>query len=415
MLETSGTFALITRGSKTVDARVGPLGSLRLRRGWYAHIGSTCRLNTVVQYETPRCDTGWPPEQARTHEIWFTLDAANRKSDWAEIVGTLPGGTCLNPDFGSHDCKCRLSYLVRFNEFPILALFRQRLASQFVDHDPVFVKYVAKSNRKATAGISGLKLQCEIGRRFLETRRFRALERGRDAVSAFREGVVELRNETNARELRNDLANQFSISIKAMTKNIQLADAVDRIVNTCGDSALRAIFATRQKSDSVIRLARTADTRQRHRIDCVLSGRARSVRPQNNDLVFDTVAFGEVVSRLGRARGAIQKLTSLPEAESDRETCEECVRLAELCSQATTGLLQFIDADFVGTDDVPHGLNKATLWPLLSSRVISGQHVGQLRLVLRLTVKNVWDFPRCRRGDYCLPIANVNGVARKSD
>ena len=80
-----------------------------------------------------------------------------------------------------------------------------------------------------------------------------------------------------------------------------------------------------QTREAIMKISRTSDTRQRYRIDGLAKGQVRSIAPQISDTVFDTAKFGEVPSRLARARGCLEILgchLSFPYDPSTRRRCE---------------------------------------------------------------------------------------------
>ena len=61
-----------------------------------------------------------------------------------------------------------------------------------------------------------------------------------------------------------------------------------------------------QSRKSIMMLSRVSRERQLYRIQGVAEGRFRSIRPYAGDDAPDTKDFGEVLSRLARARGSIR-------------------------------------------------------------------------------------------------------------
>lgn len=181
--------------------------------------------------------------------------------------------------------------------------------------------------------------------------------------------------------------------------DIKLGEAVAQLIANCGESARHVLFDPKhpQTPNAILKLSRTADTRQQYRIQGVLEGRFRSIAPQSCDCVFDTVAFYEVPSRLARARGALQKLKMQFDSSVEPNVKVEVRRLARICRQAARQLRMFVKASKVAQRDIPKQLTKAELWPGLRARDVTGQKVGLARLALRLTIKCVWDYPEMWR------------------
>ena len=124
----------------------------------------------------------------------------------------------------------------------------------------------------------------------------------------------------------------------------------------------------------------------------------RSVAPQNDDPVFDTVSFSEVPSRLARARGAIETLNSLLEDTLDEAVLAESHKWIKLCRQSADCLRNFVSSDAIADEDIPLKLAKEVVLQKFSSDS-AGEVIGYAKLALRLVVKSVWDYPEmCRRG-----------------
>lgn len=203
-----------------------------------------------------------------------------------------------------------------------------------------------------------------------------------------------LSRDTVARKLRDRLAIHFGVDPKEFQRDVQFAAAIETIVENCGPDARELLLSGKrhQKVKGIMELSRTSDARQRYRIDGVRSGRFRSVAPQNDDPVYDTVKFSEVTGRLRRARGKFQLLPG--DLKSVRgAVLRECRRLADLCRESACALQRFLDADPGGLPAIPSHLEKDLVLPSMKDRRVRGQAIGIARFSLRLTIKSVWDFP----------------------
>jgi len=216
-----------------------------------------------------------------------------------------------------------------------------------------------------------------------------------------------------ARQLADRVAAQLDVPFPELKKAIEFADAVGTIVGNCGDFAFQVLFDPMrpQLRQAIMKLSRTANTRQQYRIDGVISGSFRSIGPQRYDSVYDTVAFKEVPSRLARARGAVHQLDVHLQDGVRLDVATESDRLADLCLRAAKQLGRFVNVESA-TDIIPRELAKEVIWPVLMSRGVRGKIVGYGREALRLTIKSVWDYPEMRRRGI-LPTASerqkVNG------
>ena len=58
-------------------------------------------------------------------------------------------------------------------------------------------------------------------------------------------------------------------------------------------------------------------------------------------------------------------------------------------------------------------ISKKAVFPILASRVVTGKEVGQARLALRLTIKNVWDYPEMQRRKLTPTACQIGEVQRE--
>lgn len=204
---------------------------------------------------------------------------------------------------------------------------------------------------------------------------------------------------TPARELVEGMADKLDVTFQQLQADVEFAQAVGSILENCGDEAYTVLFNRDRPQDrgAIMKLSRTADTRQRYRIDGVKEGHFRSVAPQGHDSVFDTVDFGEVTSRLARARGVLCKLETRIGRIQKPTVRRVCRRLAEYCRRAGRLLRKFLRAASVSQSDIGLACSKEKLWPVLMDRTIRGRAVGNARQALRLTIKSVWDYPEMQR------------------
>ena len=248
----------------------------------------------------------------------------------------------------------------------------------------------SKRSKNSAATESDLARRYKRGQKFFEQRQ-REIERSDlipDAWESLAKGAP-------ARGLMEAVASHFGVTFEIMHEDAMFAAAVESIVMNCGEMALQIIFDKRrpQTRQAVMKLSRTADTRQRYRVEGVLDGRFRSIAPQNEDCVYDTVSFSEVPSRLARARGALHLLGRELANAADTAIAAECRRLTELCRLAAEQLLKLIRKRSSGIRATPKRLSKEFVWPIFTCRKVRGGVVGKARLALRLTIKSVWDFP----------------------
>lgn len=203
------------------------------------------------------------------------------------------------------------------------------------------------------------------------------------------------------KQIARQLADKFGVDEKTVQANAKFAEAVELIATNCRQTATKVISLSGHPPNrkAIMELSHTSDVRQRYRVEGVIAGRFKSLKIASDDPVFDTVAFSEVPSRLRRARGAILACQRSLNASVPKAIAAECEVLAEICHNAARRLRQFVSARSPETVVVPKSLSREHVQPILSRRDVRGMIVGRARLALKLTIKNVWDFPEMlRRG-----------------
>lgn len=87
------------------------------------------------------------------------------------------------------------------------------------------------------------------------------------------------------------------------------------------------------------------------------------------------------------------------EAKSVRKPGYRSSAACKLCRLAANDLGQCLNATGGFTHAIPRQLSKDCIIATLKSKAVKGRIIGNARLALRLTVKNVWDFDEMvRRG-----------------
>ena len=139
-----GTYALIMAATETRCLRIGRLGSLALRPGWYVYVGSAfgpggigARLAHHRKLATrPHWHVDHLRPDAALRRVWYTHDPSRREHQWASVLIQLPGSEVPLPGFGASDCRCP-SHLVRLSRMPSLRAFRREIRTLFPEHTPV--------------------------------------------------------------------------------------------------------------------------------------------------------------------------------------------------------------------------------------------------------------------------------------
>ncbi|MFQ5708470.1 MAG: DUF123 domain-containing protein [bacterium] len=138
-----GTYALILASSTFADVRIGKLGRLGVKPGFYVYIGSAFGpggLKTrLAHHSQVSARPHWHVDYLRTHTslqgVWCTYDSTRREHQWAEAMARLPGASVPLLGFGSSDCTC-VSHLCFFAAVPEPESFQRvlRLHRQECEH-----------------------------------------------------------------------------------------------------------------------------------------------------------------------------------------------------------------------------------------------------------------------------------------
>ena len=242
----------------------------------------------------------------------------------------------------------------------------------------------------------GLQDEYLIGRHFLEVRRAE-LDLKPSQWASLAKGKP-------ARQPAERVAKELKVSFPKLKEAIKFATAVETLTENCGESAWSVIFDHNrpQARKAIMTLSRTSDVRQRHRVQGVLEGRFSSVAPHPDDTVFDTVSFGEVLSRLRRARGWLGMLPAHLTTIHDHMIVEEVSKLSRLCEMSTKLLDACLTDECLNNGgaplpELPDDLSKESVLETVRSKAVRGQEIGCGRAALRLIVKNVWDFEEMMR------------------
>ena len=122
-----GTYALVLFCSRPKLVRIGQLGALRLRRGFYVYVGSALGPGGVhariAHHRKVSRQPHWHIDYLRRHtqldRVWYSSGPVRREHDWARFIRALTGASVPIAGFGSSDCRC-LAHLVFFTRRPSL-------------------------------------------------------------------------------------------------------------------------------------------------------------------------------------------------------------------------------------------------------------------------------------------------------
>ena len=127
-----GTYVLLIRMEEEAGLRVGALGEVPFRRGWYLYVGSALgglvhrlerhlrdgkRLHWHVDYLLQR---------GRVLDIWVRATDRREECRWAQTLRAMPGVEPYLARFGASDCRCP-THLFYSEDRPGLEAFRAHL------------------------------------------------------------------------------------------------------------------------------------------------------------------------------------------------------------------------------------------------------------------------------------------------
>jgi Uri superfamily endonuclease len=141
---TPGTYALLLRCRRPARLRIGRLGVIRARPGFYVYVGSALGPGGVrarVRHHqraagTPHWHIDYLRPRADLVEVWHAHETRRREHQWASIVSEFRGASVPLRGFGASDCTCA-THLFHFEEQPSVRVFRGSLRRAVPGHAPV--------------------------------------------------------------------------------------------------------------------------------------------------------------------------------------------------------------------------------------------------------------------------------------
>lgn len=139
-----GTYALVLSARENALIRVGRLGRLQVRSGFYVYVGSAfgsggIRARLMHHWE-PSIRPHWHIDYLRRHtsleEVWYCRDHVSWEHEWAGYLGTQPGMSIPLAGFGASDCECE-SHLYFFGSRPSKNAFVRSLRASGERHPQV--------------------------------------------------------------------------------------------------------------------------------------------------------------------------------------------------------------------------------------------------------------------------------------
>jgi len=140
-----GTYALVLASTDRKAVKIGKLGQLLLRPGFYVYLGSAFGPGGLRARIAHHCNGSSRPHwhidylrgRLQLEEIWYTHDSERREHLWSDILGGMRGASAPIPGFGASDCRC-LSHLHYFSSRPSINYFRNRVNKKIAGHAKIF-------------------------------------------------------------------------------------------------------------------------------------------------------------------------------------------------------------------------------------------------------------------------------------
>jgi Uri superfamily endonuclease len=141
-----GTYVLILSSKGVHRIRVGRLGELLTRPGFYVYVGSAFGPGGVRarvarhqrKCSRPHWHIDYLRSRTRLEEVWYSHDPLPREHQWAHLIGRARGSSVPLGQFGSSDCRCP-SHLYFFESRPSLRAFSRRVRSACPEHEAIEV------------------------------------------------------------------------------------------------------------------------------------------------------------------------------------------------------------------------------------------------------------------------------------
>jgi Uri superfamily endonuclease len=143
-----GTYALVLSCTSNARIRVGRLGPMRLRCGYYVYLGSAlgpgglrARIAHHQKISTrPHWHIDYLRAYTRIHSVWLNCDGRRHEHEWAVALKEAKGSMVPLPGFGASDCGCP-SHLYFFERCPaeLLAICGEegRIQQGWMDNNKV--------------------------------------------------------------------------------------------------------------------------------------------------------------------------------------------------------------------------------------------------------------------------------------
>ena len=139
-----GTYALVLASRDDGEVRIGRLGVLKIKPGFYVYPGSAQGpgglAGRVLRHGRTEKKLHWHIDYLRENlditEVWYSVGSERRECLWAAVLLAMSGGGTPLRRFGASDCDCP-THLLFFESMPSWPKFRRRLRRATTDCGPV--------------------------------------------------------------------------------------------------------------------------------------------------------------------------------------------------------------------------------------------------------------------------------------
>ena len=122
-LKDSGVYSLIIKSNKNQKIKVGKLGRVNFKKGFYIYTGSSLNglRKRIERHKRKQKKLFWHIDYLLANKHMkilqvFTIETRKRlECKLNKIVSSLPGAQILIKGFGCSDCRCK-THLFYFNE-----------------------------------------------------------------------------------------------------------------------------------------------------------------------------------------------------------------------------------------------------------------------------------------------------------
>jgi Uri superfamily endonuclease len=148
-----GTYALVFKAKQKKRLKIGKLGTLNVKPGFYVYVGSAfgpgglkARIGHHRKSSSRRhWHIDFLSEYLPPTEVWVTHDPTHREHHWSEALSHAPGASIPLPGFGSSDCHC-ISHLHFFSSRPSGNYFRRKIHAGVDGHARIFIEKFLDKN-----------------------------------------------------------------------------------------------------------------------------------------------------------------------------------------------------------------------------------------------------------------------------